>query len=259
MNPLRRFTVPSIFVCRAAHLLLGACLFISFSGQTSAPGTSPSLDARYHVSDVLFSDDFAQGMGNWKVEAEKAARVEAKEGVLTIDSAVGCTVWFTQKMSGRVLISYEARVVNAGGPNDRLSDLNCFWMATDTQNANDLFAVKRSGKFPDYNLLKCYYVGLGGNNNTTTRFRRYIGDAEERPLLAGNDLRDAADLLKANEWQTITLVADGQLVQFFRDGKKLFELEDAEPYRAGHFAFRTTRSHLELRNFQVFRLVNVVH
>ena len=43
----------------------------------------------------------------------------------------------------------------------------------------------RSGKFEEYNDLLTYYVGLGGNRNTTSRFRRYIGDPILRPLLLG--------------------------------------------------------------------------
>ena len=39
-----------------------------------------------------------------------------------------------------------------------------------------MFARLRSGTFAEYNDLLTYYVGLGGNRNTTTRFRRYIGD-----------------------------------------------------------------------------------
>ena len=74
-------------------------------------------------------------------------------------------------------------MISAGGKNDRVSDLNCFWMARDSRNPDDLFAVHRTGKFADYNQLLCYYVGVGGNTNTTTRFRRYIGDANTRPLL----------------------------------------------------------------------------
>ena len=46
-----------------------------------------------------------------------------------------------------------------------------------------MFAQARSGAFADYNDLLTYYVGLGGNRNTTTRFRRYIGDPVLRPLL----------------------------------------------------------------------------
>ena len=70
-----------------------------------------------------------------------------------------------------------------GGPNDQVSDLNVFWMANNVDGQQPVFAHVRSGKFADYNDLLTYYVGLGGNRNTTTRIRRYIGDPVLRPLL----------------------------------------------------------------------------
>ena len=50
------------------------------------------------------------------------------------------------------------------------------------------FPRSAPARFAAYNDLKTYYVGLGGNRNTTTRFRRYIGDPETRPLLPEHDL-----------------------------------------------------------------------
>src|SRR3974390_1391351 len=100
-------------------------------------------------------------------------------------------------------------MVRGGGPNDPVSGLPLFWMATDARSPGDLFATRRSGKFADYNRLRTYYVGQGGNGNATTRFRRYIGDATERPLLPEHDLRAPDVLLEPNAWQTVQLVALG--------------------------------------------------
>jgi hypothetical protein len=201
----------------------------------------------------LFADDFRDGLSHWHVELEKGGTVQARDGVLEIDVPAGCTVWFKPMLEGPVMIEYNAIVISAGGANDRVSDLNCFWMARDARSPDDLFATKRSGRFAEYNLLRGYYVGLGGNNNTTTRFRRYIGDPSTRPLLPEHDLSHPADLLAANTTQHIRLVADGSLIQYWRDGRKLFELSDPDPYRSGWFGFRTTRSHLKLSRFRVLR------
>jgi hypothetical protein len=73
-------------------------------------------------------------------------------------------------------------------------------------------------------------------------------------LRPGDDLRDAADLLTANVSQKIVLVADGNLIQFYRDGKRLFEMNDPQPYTSGWFAFRTTHSHLVIHDFRVYGL-----
>ena len=130
-------------------------------------------------------------------------------------------------------------------------------MATDPTAPGDLFAHSRSGAFADYNALRLYYVGLGGNGNTTTRFRRYIGDHVERPLLPENDLSVAQQPdngIVANQWQTITLVANGEIVQYWRGSDKLFEMLDPQPYTQGWFGLRTTRNHMQVRHLRITRL-----
>ena len=97
-------------------------------------------------------------------------------------------------------------------------------------------------------------VGQGGNGNTTTRFRRYIGDRELRPLLPEHDLSEAGALLKPNVAHKVQLVADGGRIQYWSNGRLLFDVRDAAPYTRGHFGFRTTYNHLAIRNFRVYRL-----
>ena len=208
----------------------------------------------FKIVRTIFTDDFRHGLARWTAELEQPGKVEASAGVLTVDVPAGCTVWFRPELSGRVMIQYEARMVQSGGSNDRVSDLNAFWMAADSRSPNDLFATSRSGKFADYNQLRTYYVGQGGNSNTTTRFRRYIGDAVERPLLPEHDLRDVEFLLRPNVWQTVQLVAFSNRIQYYRDGRLIFDFADPAPYNRGHFGFRTTFSHVELRNFQVYEI-----
>lgn len=201
----------------------------------------------------LLADDFRHGLSQWRAELEHGGTVEARDGWLDIDVPAGCTVWFTPLIEGPVVIEYDATVISAGGPNDRVSDLNCFWMARDARSPDDLFATRRNGRFAEYNRLRGYYVGLGGNGNSTTRFRRYIGDPMTRPLLPEHDLRDPADLLVPNDTQHIRLVADGSLIQYWRDGRKIFELRDKEPYTSGWFGLRTVTSHLRIARFGVRR------
>lgn len=145
-------------------------------------------------------------------------------------------------------------MVAEGGPNDRLSDLNAFWMATDpAAPGGDALAKVRTGKFEDYDDLVLYYVGQGGNSNSTTRFRRYTGRAGDRPLLPENDRRLPADMLVGNVWQTVMLAAVGSRIRYWRDSRLLFDFEDPAPLTSGHFALRTTQSHLRVRNFRVYR------
>jgi hypothetical protein len=227
---------------------LGAALLAMHANGLGA------ADVPFMLGPLLFSDDFRGGLPQWLAELEQPGTVAARDGLLNIDVPAGCTLWFRPELQGAVMIRYEARMVRSGGSHDRVSDLNAFWMATDARSPEDLFATKRSGKFSDYNQLRAYYVGQGGNSNTTTRFRRYIGDSEERPLLPEHDLRSPDVLLQPNVWQTVTLVAFGNRIQYYRDKRLIFDFVDPAPYTHGRFALRTTASHLEVRNFRICRI-----
>lgn len=202
----------------------------------------------------LFRDDFRHGPTAWAVEQMPGGTVTTHDGALVIEDAAGCTVWFREKLTAPVVIDYDVTVVSAGGPHDRVSDVNCFWMANDTRSPAPPFAPehKRSGKFSDYDSILTYYVGYGGNTNSTTRFRRYDGTAA-RPLLPEHDLTAKKFMLEANRAYHIRLVARDGVAEYWRDGEKIFSFRDSSPLTSGWFAFRTVKSHLEIRNFRVTR------
>jgi hypothetical protein len=202
---------------------------------------------------LLFKDDF-KDLAHWHVEAERPGRISAANGVLDIDVPAGVTLWLERYLEGPLVIEFEATAVAEGRPNDQVSDLNVFWMANNPDGRQPVFAHARSGAFADYNNLLTYYVGLGGNRNTTTRLRRYIGDPVQRPLLPEHDLSAAAAMLAPNRKQTITLIADGSRVECRRDGETLFVIDDPAPYTRGWFALRTTYSHLRIGALRIYGL-----
>lgn len=188
---------------------------------------------------------------DWRVEAEQAAFVSLGD-MIDIETPAGLSLWYARELKGPVAIEFDALAVSEGGANDQVSDLNAFWMARDPRvRGGSVFAKKRSGAFADYDDLETYYVGIGGNRNTTTRFRRYVGEAGNRPLLPGHDLQGADNLLVPNRWTHVRLIADGRHIAVERDGRRIFELDDAKPYRRGWFALRTTKSHLRIRNLRI--------
>ncbi|HVU23114.1 MAG TPA: DUF6250 domain-containing protein [Opitutus sp.] len=234
------------------RFLAAGAVALAMSGVAKAETASPAPG--FTRGKLLVQDDFTGGLGQWRTELENGGSVTARDGTLDIDVPGGCTVWLRPKLSGPVLIQYEATAVKAGGPNDRVSDVNCFWMAQDSRDPEDLFAVKRGGKFSEYDRLQCYYVGLGGNSNTTTRFRRYVGVEGNRPLRLEDDLSAPEYLLAANATQTIQLVAAVNFIAYYRNGRRIFSFVDDAPYTKGWFAFRTVASHLKIRDFRVYRL-----
>jgi hypothetical protein len=199
----------------------------------------------------LYSDDFTRGLDHWLVQQMHGGHTYTQAGALVIEDGGGCTAWFREKLVAPVEISYDVTVVDAGGPDDRVSDLNCFWMASDPKSPQ-VPPLGRTGKFSDYDSLVTYYVGCGGNENTTTRFRRYDG-SPARPLLPENDLRDKKFLLEPNATYHIRLVARDGIAEFWRDDVKIFSFRDPAPLTSGWFGFRTVKSHLVIRNFRVVR------
>ncbi|MCZ6872139.1 MAG: DUF6250 domain-containing protein [bacterium] len=207
----------------------------------------------WQIDSLLFEENFDSGdLGNWVLELENPATstVEIKNGVMDIDVDGGATIWFKPLLEGNVMIEYEITVVDSGGSNDRISDLNQFWMASDPGNP-DLFT--RSGRFPTYHGLLLYYVGMGGNNNSTTRFRKYPGDGS-RDLLYEHT--DKAHLLTANTPYKIQIVTFDTVTQFIVNDEIYFHHHDADLIPAGHFGIRTVRNHETIDNFKVYRLVD---
>lgn len=198
---------------------------------------------------VVLADDFAHGLSLWSVEQMPGGRVFTEAGRLVIDDAAGCTVWLREKLRAPVTIRYRATV----SARSRVSDLNCFWMASDPEHPGPLWenAARRTGKFEDYDRLATYYVGCGGNENTTTRFRRYDGKGA-KPLSPEHDRRDRGSLLEADRTYSIEInvTAEGR-VSWSRDGVVVFDFTDPQPLREGWFGLRTVHSRIEIAGFQV--------
>jgi len=245
---------PTMLFMRSPRTLLLqviASTSLASSGCVSHPAHLGAIPPQ--LEQVIGKDDFDSELSQWIVELEQGGSVTAERGTLDINVPAGATLWFKQELSSPVAITFEATAVDAGGPNDRVSDINTFWMARN-QDGTAPFTQQRSGAFAEYNNLLTYYVGLGGNWNTTTRFRRYIGHAELRPMLPEHDLSSADALLTANQKQTIVLVANENRIEYWRDGVRLLYYDDPAPYTRGWFAIRTTRSHLRIERLRIHRL-----
>ena len=205
------------------------------------------------VADTLpFSDDFARWQpARWAVEAEDGAAttVYTRDRGLYLDSARGLTVWLRQKLTGHYEITFKRTVLEQGQPHDRVSDLNLFWLAQlDDGTPGGPFT--RSGKLDSYNALRLFYAGIGGNGNSTTRFRYYDGSGA-RGLL--QEYLTAPYLLVANHAYQIRVVVKPTGTALYVDGQRYFSASG--PIAAsGYFAFRTTKSRQKIEHFTVYPL-----
>ena len=222
-----------------------------FQRTIHAQGTVDTSSVEQYTKDqLLYQDNFDQGVKNWVVETPDSpcSNVETKNGKLIIDVDHGATVWFNKKLSGNILIEYHRKVIINSGHNDRLSDLNQFWMASDPRQEN---MFTRSGTFSEYDSLRLYYAGIGGNTNSTTRFRKYQGNGERTLLF---DLQDEYHLLQPNKTYLIQLIVYNGTTKVYVDGEQYFSFTDDVPLTEGYFGFRTVESHQEINDFKVFRL-----
>ena len=196
----------------------------------------------------------------WRVESEAPDyRVDFKGDTCEILSPKGLTLWRKEMMQKGTTVEYDACVVDEGKQGDRLSDLNCFWLASDPQ-AKDLWqrADWRSGIFTRCYTLQMYYLGYGGNHNTTTRFRRYDGneagveDVAKRPAIL-QEYTDKAHLLKANHWYHVKIesMMTGR-TRFYIDGECIVDYLDPQPLERGWFGFRTTLSRTRITGFKAY-------
>ncbi len=186
----------------------------------------------------------------WEIETERSdTHLQFRDDTVEIWTSAGLTLWRRQPMSVPCVIEYEAMVAQRDTA-DRLSDLNCFWLATDptVPDGNVLTHMKqRGGVFRNAYTLQLYYVGYGGNWNTTTRFRRYDGQ-DIPPVLV--EYTDTAHLLRPNHWYRIRIECTASHTRYYVDGECLVDYADPKPLRRGWFGFRTTWSHTLLRGFR---------
>lgn len=208
--------------------------------------------AQKEKAKLIFSDEFNERLDTsvWKTEITPLpnSSVYLNSGQLFLDTKGGVTVWLNKRLKGNIRIEYTRKVLVDSGTNDRLSDLNSFWMATDPKNKN-LFT--RDGVLESYDSLKMYYVGMGGNTNSTTRFRKYQGNGDKTLL---QEYKDKAHLLEANKEYHITIEVINGVVRYIVNGGTYFEYKDTSVLKEGYFGFRSTKSRQSVDWIKVYQL-----
>jgi hypothetical protein len=193
---------------------------------------------------VLAHDSFTRfDPQAWAVEAEAGAAARAayvEDGALVLNAERGLTVWLRQQLLGHYEISFTRTVLAAG----RLSDLNFFWEAQLPPG------FRRSGKLEEYDALRLFYAGIGGNTNSTTRFRFYDGSGARNLL---QEYTTPEYLLKADHPYRIRIVADARGTRLYVDDKEYFNAPGPLP-GGGYFGFRTTQSRQKVEHFLVRRV-----
>jgi len=245
--------ISKLFNSKKKYVLI--IFFLCFQFSCKEKHTVKINDILTIEIELLYENQFDANLNDWQIEQMEGGKAEINGGKLEITDVGGCTIWLKRKFDEPIMIEYDVLIIGKGGPQDRVSDLNCFWMAIDPESPDDLFvnSEKRGGRFSNYDSLRLYYMGVGGHFNTKTRFRRYVGNGD-RPLLPEHDFVDTEYLLEANKPYHIKIVAYKGIIQYYRNDKLLVNFKDDKPYTSGHFGFRTVNNHMTVDNFKVYHL-----
>jgi rhamnogalacturonan endolyase len=230
---------------------------------TGCTPPNPQAAVPYTIEHMIYEGSFElRDTADWVAESEVPYPLgnHFLNGALDLDVPSGITVWNRTLFKGNVMFEFEATVVSAGGINDRVSDLNCFWMATDPAFPGQFFERSswRKGVFWNYYSLNLYYVGLGGHNNSKTRMRKYNAAAEIPPPVLSESIHPD-HLIKANISNVIRIVCFGSTITYSLNGEEIFKFEDEDPYRDGYFGFRTVDNHMKVASFKVYSLSKRAH
>ncbi|MBD1597702.1 DUF6250 domain-containing protein [Pseudomonas typographi] len=193
-------------------------------------------------------DDFhGLAPARWRVETERPAqsRVATEQGRLIMDTAAGMTVWLNQPLGGAYRIEFLRQVLVAGQPNDRPSDMNVFWGAHEPGLAA---LLPRDGALASYDSMVCWYVGMGGNGNSTTRFRYYDGSGARQML---GETLGPAHLLEPGRIYRIAIEVSATHTAYWVDGVRVFEQPLAGLPRPGYFGWRSVWSRQAISRFSV--------
>lgn len=242
----------NLIIMKESFSLVFRCFMLAFCVALWMPSVYAGDGIRTFGSD-LSKKSFDK---YWRIESEsKDYKLRFIGDTVEIIAPEGLTMWRTQKLHAPLTIEYDAMVV-VENDNDRLSDLNCFWMASDPASSGNFWKnSKGRGKFLNCYGMQLYYLGYGGNSNSTTRFRRYDGDARgihdasHRPAIL-KEYTDKDHLLKANKWYHIKITSDGFRTQYFINGERLVDYRDPRGLKDGYFGFRTTKSRTRFANFR---------
>ncbi len=215
---------------------------------------------------VLFFEDFSEGMDNWW--AEGGLRVWVEDQRLHVDAEPGgerrerrpglcATVWCKQQFVGDVKIECDAHVLRSDCD---VNNINFFVHFSDPSDTPlyDTRADRPEAAYGKYHVL---------NGNIIT----FLSDTREAAMklppeerLARVRIRHCPGFELLNETYTsncrknrtyhIEILKQGGKLSFSVDGELLLTAEDPEPHAAGLFGLRTFRTHLWWDNIKVSAL-----
>ena len=104
------------------------------------------------------------------------------------------------------------------------------------------------GSLSHYMPLPFYWVDFGGTNNKTTRMRKN----PDRQMV--RQFSDRARLLDRGKSYQVTLVQNGNVIEFWVDEERWIQIYDPTPLSSGHVGFRAYVAGLTIGELKIWRI-----
>jgi hypothetical protein len=190
-------------------------------------------------ADLVYQEDFSSDPKKWKSEGR--GKVWAENGRLQMDATgVEMTAWCPYEMSGDLLITYEALILDPSDANN----INFFFMATGTEG-QDVRKLRLSGAYKEYHQLPNYIMTFTAGY---TRLRRNPGFN----LVSENTEVKA---LAQTEYELAILI-QGNRIRCFINDIPVHVYTEETPLRKGRVAFRSWHTRLWWDNLKIYRVLH---
>jgi hypothetical protein len=199
--------------------------------------------------ELLYEEQFgAESLAeNWVVNGESP---EVTDGSITWNAM--SVNMLRERFSGPIAI--DCRVTpQEDSPKERdtglVTDAIFIWMMD--RPDGDLFEFMQqmeTASLFNYMELPFYWVDFGGTNNLTTRTRRN----PQRRMIRQFDTRPR--LLKRDHTYDITMVQNGNTLEFWVDGERWVQAWDPDPLDEGYIGFRAYVAGLAFHDLKVWRI-----
>ncbi|MFC2076686.1 DUF6250 domain-containing protein [candidate division KSB1 bacterium] len=210
---------------------------------------APVIAQAYHPGDIpYFQDDFALDLRYWWWEGGEP---KIDDGELCLDGRGPSILWCRIPFRGKISIEYTARAILGLGGNDRLSDLNFYWMTSHRSKQMDVqqfFESRSAGELDPDGNYRAYRLENGGDDNRVTRLVRFDPDSGRTVLV---EYRDRNLLLEPNQDYRYRLLIGYWLLEVYRDDELVLRIDDPNLITPGYFGLASQDSHVHFDNVRV--------
>jgi len=190
-------------------------------------------------ADLLYSEDFASDVKDWKTEGR--GKMWVAEGRLVMDaSGVEITAWCPFEAKGDLLITYQAGVLE---PEDA-NNIDLFFLAAGS-DGRDIRKLNLSGAYEEYQELPGYIMTFTDGYTQLRRDPDFQLVSENRTVQ-----------VRAGFEYHLAILLIGDQIRCFINDVPVHAYTDQNRHRVGRIALRSRHTRLWWDNLKVFRVLS---